>query len=105
MPKYGISLKIDVKKIDKERLFKGQKGTYLDMTFFLDTENESQYGDNGTITQSVSKEEKDNGVKLPIMGNGKIFWTDGGQQQGYQQPRQNQGQQSRQPIPDDDIPF
>ncbi len=90
MAKYGVSLKIDVSKIDKARLFKGQKGTYLDATVFIDTENVSQYGDNGMIAQSVSSEERQQGVKGNILGNCKVFFTEGGQQpqaapQQYQQ--------------------
>ena len=30
MAKIGVSLKINVSQIDKERLFSGQKGKYLD---------------------------------------------------------------------------
>ncbi len=118
MAKYGVSLKIDVSKIDKARLFKGQKGTYLDATVFIDTENVSQYGDNGMIAQSVSSEERQQGVKGSILGNCKVFFTEGGQQpQAPQQaePQQYQQapapQQAAQPAPggfDDgleDIPF
>ena len=78
MAKYAVALKIDVSKIDKDRLFKGAKGTYLDAVAFIDTEQESQYGDHGMITQSVSKEERDQGVKGPILGNGKIIWREDG---------------------------
>lgn len=90
--KLGFSVKLDVKKIDKERLFKGQKGTYLDLVMFVDTDQQSQYGDNGTLSQSVTKEERENGVKLPIIGNAKLFWTNGPQesqvqQGGYQPPQ------------------
>lgn len=92
MPKYGISLKIDVTKLDKTRFFKGQKGTYADLTCFIDTEELSQYGDNGVITQSASQEERQNGVKMPIIGNSKIFYRDYHQNQnsGYQQSQNNQ---------------
>ena len=34
--KVGIELKIDVTKIDKQRLYRGEKGTYLTMTAFVD---------------------------------------------------------------------
>lgn len=30
--KVGLSVRIDVTKIDKSRLYKGAKGTYLDLT-------------------------------------------------------------------------
>ena len=75
MSKIGISIKIDVKKIDKARLFAAQSGaSYLDLTMFLDPDNEGQYGDHGFATQSTSKEERDSGVQMPILGNGKIFY-------------------------------
>jgi len=96
--KIGISGKIDVKKIEKERLYQGSKGTYLDFTTFVDIDEVDQYGNNGFVSQDVSKEEKDNGVKGNILGNVKVFWKDQDQQQPKQQPQQ-------QPIPDDDIPF
>ncbi len=75
--KIGVSLKIDVTKIDKTKLFKGQKGTYLDITAFIDLDEEGQYGDNGMVVQSVSKEERDAGQKGAILGNVKVFYKDG----------------------------
>ncbi len=93
--KVGINVSIDVTKIDKSRLFQGQKGTYLSMTTFVDTEETDQYDNNGFISESTSKDERDSGVKGTILGNCKVFYTDG------------QSQQSQQPIPDDSdlIPF
>ena len=73
--KIGISIKLDVTKIDKSRIFKGQKGSYLDLTMFLDLDNADQYGNNGFISQSVSKEERAQNVQTPILGNGKVFYS------------------------------
>ena len=78
MEKKIVTLKIDVSKIDKSKLYKGQKGTYLDAVVFLD-DNPDQYGNNGMITQSVRKEERQRGVKGAILGNARIV---GGQQAG-----------------------
>jgi hypothetical protein len=61
-----ITAKIDVTKIDKARLFKGKKGTYLDL-ILIETPN-GQYGDY-MIKQSISKEEREQGVEMPIIGN------------------------------------
>ncbi|AUR88376.1 hypothetical protein NVP1112O_58 [Vibrio phage 1.112.O._10N.286.46.B11] len=102
MSKIGVSLKIDVSKIDKNRLFSGQKGTYLDATVFIDIDQLDQYGNSGMITQDVSKEEKQQGVKGNILGNCKVFWNDSGQQsapqqnQGWGQPQQPQQQPQQQ---------
>ena len=117
MAKVGVSIKLDVTKIDKQRLFSGQKGTYLDATVFIDIDELDQYGNSGMITQDVSKEEKQNGVKGNILGNVKVFWKDSGsapqqqQQQGGwgqpQQPAQQAQPQYNEPPMDfsDDIPF
>jgi hypothetical protein len=80
MAKIGVSVKLDVTKIDKARLFKGQKGTYLDATVFIDVDNPDQYGNNGMITQDVTKEERDQGVKGNILGNVKVFYRAEGEQ-------------------------
>lgn len=108
----GISVRIDVTKIDKARLFKGEKGTYLDLTTFVDLDQQNQYGNNGFISQSVSREERQAGLQGVILGNVKVFHK-GDQQrpeQNYQQPAQQQTQQldqQRQAFDgfDDDIPF
>ena len=104
--KIGINLKIDVTKIDKSKLYKGQKGTYLDATAFIDLDNPGQYGDHGFISQSVSKEEKEAGVKGAILGNVKVFWQENAANDQYQAPAQQQPQQQAQAQQAyDDIPF
>ena len=79
--KIGVSLKIDVTKIDKARLYKGDKGAYLNATVFIDTDNADQYGNSGMITQDVSKEEREQKVQGAILGNVKVFWKGESQQQ------------------------
>ena len=90
MSKIGITISIDVSKIDKARLFKGKKGTYLDLTTFIDLDQKDQYDNNGFISQSVSKDERAQGMQTPILGNCKVFYSDSQQspQQQQQQPVQ-----------------
>jgi hypothetical protein len=64
-----IAIKIDVTKIDKKRLFVGKKGTYLDAVL-IETP-ESDYGDY-MIVESITKAEREQGIKGTILGNGKI---------------------------------
>lgn len=74
--KIGLTVSVDVTKILKERLFQGKKGVYLDLTTFIDLENVDQYGNNGFISQSQTKEERDSGAThTPILGNCKLFYT------------------------------
>ena len=102
--KIGINVKIDVTKIDKSKLFKGNKGTYLDLTTFVDTDEVDQYDNNGFISHSVSKEERDRGDKGRILGNCKVFFK-GQEQQPAQQATTKPSGQAQDAIPDDDIPF
>lgn len=98
--KIGISLNIDVTKIDKEKLFVGAKGKYLNATVFVNPA-EDQYGKNGMITQNIGKDQKG-----PILGNCKIFWEDQAETLASKAPEP----QPQTPAPkmdelDDDVPF
>ena len=84
--KIGVSLKLDVSKLDKARFFKGAKGTYCDLTVFIDPDNPSEWGDHGIITQSKTKDEPKD-LKLPICGNAKVFWKDQSAPQAQQAPK------------------
>jgi len=99
--KIGVSLKINVMEIEKARLFQGKKGAYLDATIFIDIDEKDQYGNNGMITQDVSKDEKAQGVKGNILGNGSIFWSDNSAPQQRSQPQLPPAMDD---FPDD-IPF
>lgn len=93
-----ITARIDVTKIDKARLFKGAKGTYLDICL-IDTPD-SKYGDSHMVVQAVSKEERQSGVKGAILGNAKTW----GDQPQRQSPRSN----AQQPVAtanEEDVPF
>jgi len=85
--KVGISLSIDVTKIDKARIFKGKKGSYIDLTTFVDIDVKDKFDNNGFVTHSLTKEEREAKVQLPIIGNVKVFYSD-----GNSQPQQNTGQ-------------
>lgn len=66
-------ISIDVKKIDKSKLNKGQ---YLNLT--VATRDElSEYGQNASVFYAQSKEERDAKTKKAYIGNGKVVWTDG----------------------------
>jgi hypothetical protein len=70
MSKKTIALNINVKKINKKRLYKGKKGIYLDMVLFYNSETD-QYEQNGFVVESISKEERQNGQQGTILGNAK----------------------------------
>jgi hypothetical protein len=66
-----ITAKVNCSLIDKSKLFKGAKGTYLDLVLF-ETEND-QYGNDYVVVQSVSKEDRAKGIKGVILGNARII--------------------------------
>ena len=64
--------KIDVTKVNKDRLFAGKNGAkYLDVVLVETPGN--QYGDHFMITESVTKEERAANVRGTILGNAKFL--------------------------------
>ena len=108
-----LNLSIDVKKITKERMYIGQKGTYLKLTVAINDE-EDQFGNTVSAWEEQSQEERQAKEPKTYLGQGKIFWSNDNQQPtpARSQPYGNQGfgQQSdgvNQPVDsgDDSIPF
>jgi len=75
-------LKLDVTKIDKSAMFKGEKGTYLDITLLDNRDGTDQWGNDGMIVQDIGKQRREAGEKGPILGNWKFI----GQQQPQAKP-------------------
>jgi len=65
-----ITAKLNVTAIDKAKLFRGEKGVYLDIV--LIPSPASQYGDY-MVVQSVTKEEREAGKRGAILGNAKVM--------------------------------
>lgn len=93
-----ITGKIDVKKIAKEHLFTGTKGTYLDIVIWENKDGPDQYGNTHMICQGVSKAAREAGAKGPIIGNLKIPEA---------MPERPAKPPTAEPLPDDDtdLPF
>ena len=101
MSKIGVSLNIDVTKIDKAHIYEGKKGKYLTLTAFIDVDEQDQYGNNGMVTQKLNKEAQDAGQKGAILGNSKVFWSETPQPQPVapSAPNFDEG------VPESDDPF
>lgn len=63
-----IKLNINVTKVDKTKLFKGAKGTYLGCVL---KDRPDEYGNDGFITMDTTKEEREAGVRGEIIGTWK----------------------------------
>jgi len=104
-----LSVKIDVTKLDRKRFFEGKNGAkYADLILFENRDGEDQYGNSHFVTQSCTKEERESGMKMPIIGNAKTF---GGQRSHCQektttrQPERKAAQSSQSQDNSDEIPF
>jgi hypothetical protein len=65
-----ITIKIDVTKITKNRLFEGKNGAkYLNIVL-IETPND-KYGNDFMIVEETSKEEREAGKRGTILGNAK----------------------------------
>lgn len=83
-----IIAKIDVKKINKEWLFAGSKGTYLDAVIY-ENDNVDQYGNSHVIKQNPPREARDQGAKPVIIGNCRWMPQKGAGQSSPKQPSRN----------------
>jgi hypothetical protein len=72
-----IAVKIAVNKVDKSKFFTKKNGDKMLDMVLIETPN-SKYDDDYMVVQSVSKEERDKGIKGAILGNAKIIERKGG---------------------------
>lgn len=90
------TMSIDTTKIDNSRL---SKGKYLNVVWW-EKEEEDQYGNHGFVVQSLSKQDRDSGMKGAILGNVKRWDGDGPSAASKGRPQS--GQFDEEP---DDLPF
>jgi len=90
-----ITIKLNVTKFEKDRFHRGKKGIYADLAL---VDHPNDYGDDGFVVQTVTKEQYDAGERGPIVGN----WRETNKKPA---PKPEPAQ-TKAPLPeDDDIPF
>jgi hypothetical protein len=67
------NVSIDVTKIDKAKLYNGK---YLNVTISINDQTDA-YGNNVSVTESQTKEERDLKTSKRYIGNGKVVYTNG----------------------------
>lgn len=91
MGRRAIKCKINVKKLDKSKLFVGKEGTYANITL-IETPG-GKYGD-WMVVDDTTKEEREDNKKSTILGNGKNYgWGESG------------SSESRSTTPSDELPY
>ena len=99
------SLNIDVKKIDKDALYVGAKGTYLNLTLMENRDGTDQYSNDGFIVQDIGKERRLAGEKGPILGNWKHIGDRAPTNLSQAAIKPTAAASAAEIDPDDDIPF
>jgi len=96
-----ITASINLSKIDKSKIIEGKKGQYLPITISLNDDLD-QFGNQGNMIISQSKEEREAKVDKSYLGNVKVVWTNGDNVAAA--PREEQQAQSNSTVKDD-LPF
>ena len=91
------AIKIQLDKIDKTQIYVGKVHKFLDCTLHDNKNGKDEYGNDGYITQSISKEKRDAGERGAIIGNWKEV--------GNSAPKAQQELKPTAQADDDSIPF
>lgn len=68
-------MSLDVTKLPKEKFVKGKKGVYYNFTIAIN--DETKYGNNVSMFDSQTQEERDAKAQRNYLGNGKVVWNNG----------------------------
>ena len=71
-----IKTSINLTNIPKDKIIEGKKGKYLPITITVNDEVD-QFGNQGPIIDTQSKEERDSKMKKNYLGNVQVVWTNG----------------------------
>jgi hypothetical protein len=69
-----LSASLNVAKIDSTKLIDGRTGKFLNVTITINDEVD-KYGNNASIFESQTKEEREAKTPKNYLGNGKVIWT------------------------------
>jgi hypothetical protein len=71
-----LNISINVADLPKEKFVQGKKGTYYNFTVSVNDDT-NQFGQNVSVYDSQTKEEREAKKQKKYIGNGKVVWTDG----------------------------
>lgn len=69
-----LNASLNVAKIDKTKLIAGKTGQFLNVTITINDEVD-KFGNNASIFESQTKEEREAKTPKNYIGNGKVIWT------------------------------
>lgn len=68
-------MSLDVSKLPKEKFVKGKKGVYYNFTIAIN--DETKYGNNVSMYDAQTQEERQAKAQRNYLGNGKVIWNNG----------------------------
>ena len=94
----NVSLRVD--KLPKEKFVQGKDGAvYYNFTVSVNDES-NQWGQNVSLTDSQTKEEREAKKPKSYLGNGNVIWTNG----TIQLAEKKEGVATKE-VAGDDLPF
>ena len=97
-----LAASINLNEIPKDKIIIGKKGKYLPISITLNDELD-QFGNQGPVIVSQSKEERAAKEAKTYLGNVKLVWTNG-EVKKFDNPQQ-QAAPALAPVVEDDLPF
>jgi len=95
----NVSLRVD--KLPKEKFVQGKDGAvYYNFTVSVNDES-NQWGQNVSLTDSQTKEEREAKKPKSYLGNGNVVWTNG----TIQLAEKKDDVSSKESVGSDDLPF
>jgi hypothetical protein len=102
-----ITGSINLSNIPKDKIIEGKKGKYLPISISINEELDP-YGNQGPITVSQSKEEREAKSAKTYLGNIKVVWGNGVMPDPAPRDNQQQAPQAKASMPmveSSDLPF
>ena len=100
-----LAASINLNEIPKDKIIVGKKGKYLPISITLNDELD-QFGNQGPVIVSQSKEEREAKQAKTYLGNVKLVWTNGEVKKFYNPQQQQASQPAAAPAAiEDDLPF
>jgi len=97
-----LAASINLNEIPKDKIIVGKKGKYLPISITLNDELD-QFGNQGPVIVSQSKEERTAKEAKTYLGNVKLVWTNG-EVKKFDNPQQ-QAAPAPAAVVEDDLPF
>jgi hypothetical protein len=99
-----ITGSINLSNIPKDKIIDGKKGKYLPISISIN-DDPDQFGNQGPIVVSQSKEEREAKSAKTYLGNIKVVWSNGTMPDPPPRDDQPMQTQAQPPVADNDLPF